>query len=293
MQYSRSGRRLSRALRKDFPRGRRVRGANRGGKWWVSHGAKRAATRCRCFGDSRNAPPGEKFRASPTLRGRCLYRSRIGGYRLKSSPLSSNVTVYKMLIQRNTHTKTAPSARFFLPVSLPPSTTRPRSEDWPGFRGPRKTAFVARKTCPPIGTLPMPRGRRPCPAQGHASPIVWGDRIVTGHGAAGNSSIAFCCAWTAARAKSCGRRRRYTGRWKRSTPNSYASGTPVTDGKRVYAMFMSGNDIMVVAHNLADGKQIWSVRAGTHDGPWGDRQLARFVQGQGHPQRRQQGRFVF
>ncbi len=51
--------------------------------------------------------------------------------------------------------------------------------------------------------------------------------------------------------------------------NSYASGTPATDGKRVYVAFMVGDDIIVAAHNLADGKQLWKVRAGTHNGPWG------------------------
>ena len=51
--------------------------------------------------------------------------------------------------------------------------------------------------------------------------------------------------------------------------NSYASGTPATDGERVYVAFRVGDDIVVAAHNLADGKQLWLVRPGTHAGEWG------------------------
>ncbi len=51
--------------------------------------------------------------------------------------------------------------------------------------------------------------------------------------------------------------------------NSYASGTPATDGKRVYVNFRVGDDIVVAAHDLADGKQLWLVRPGTHVGEWG------------------------
>jgi outer membrane protein assembly factor BamB len=51
--------------------------------------------------------------------------------------------------------------------------------------------------------------------------------------------------------------------------NSHASGTPATDGGRVYVAFRVGDDIVVAAHRLADGKQLWLVRPGTHSGEWG------------------------
>ncbi|MGA2033033.1 MAG: PQQ-binding-like beta-propeller repeat protein, partial [Thermoguttaceae bacterium] len=49
----------------------------------------------------------------------------------------------------------------------------------------------------------------------------------------------------------------------------YASGTPATDGKRVFVNFRVGDDIVVAAHNLDGGKQLWLVRPGTHVGEWG------------------------
>ena len=51
--------------------------------------------------------------------------------------------------------------------------------------------------------------------------------------------------------------------------NSYASGTPATDGRRVYAAFRVGDDIVLAAHDPADGKQLWLIRPGTHAGEWG------------------------
>jgi hypothetical protein len=51
--------------------------------------------------------------------------------------------------------------------------------------------------------------------------------------------------------------------------NSYASNTPATDGERVFITFRVGDDIIVAAHDLATGKQLWQVRPGTHKGEWG------------------------
>jgi hypothetical protein len=51
--------------------------------------------------------------------------------------------------------------------------------------------------------------------------------------------------------------------------NSYASGTPATDGKRVYVTFRVGDDIVVAAHDFDSGRQLWLVRPGTHKGEWG------------------------
>ncbi|MCX6903947.1 MAG: PQQ-binding-like beta-propeller repeat protein, partial [Verrucomicrobia bacterium] len=51
--------------------------------------------------------------------------------------------------------------------------------------------------------------------------------------------------------------------------NSYASGTPATDGKRVYVVFRVGDEIVAAAHDFTDGKQLWLVRPGTHVGEWG------------------------
>jgi outer membrane protein assembly factor BamB len=51
--------------------------------------------------------------------------------------------------------------------------------------------------------------------------------------------------------------------------NTYASGTPATDGERIYVAFRVGDDIIVAAHDVATGGQLWLIRPGTHKGEWG------------------------
>ena len=51
--------------------------------------------------------------------------------------------------------------------------------------------------------------------------------------------------------------------------NSYASGTPATDGKRIYVTFRVGDEIVVAAHDLADGNRSGRSCLGTHVGEWG------------------------
>ena len=46
--------------------------------------------------------------------------------------------------------------------------------------------------------------------------------------------------------------------------NSFASATPATDGKRVFALFASDQDFLVVAYDFA-GRQIWKRDLGCMD----------------------------
>ena len=50
--------------------------------------------------------------------------------------------------------------------------------------------------------------------------------------------------------------------------NSYASGTPATDGKLVYISFLDGKEAVVAAYDYS-GKQVWTQRPGTFYSGWG------------------------
>lgn len=143
------------------------------------------------------------------------------------------------------------------------------AEAWPCWRGPRGDGTCIEKNVPanwdPAGAL----WKTELPGQGHASPIVWGDRILTVTAfPATRQRVLFCLD-------------RNSGRllWQQTvvqgplekihTQNSYASGTPATDGRRVYVTFRVGDDIIVAAHDFLSGEQLWLVRAGTHTGEWG------------------------
>ncbi len=149
------------------------------------------------------------------------------------------------------------------------STTTVKAEFWPGWRGPRGDGTCIEQDVPanwdPAGAI----WKTEIPGQGHASPIVWGDRVCTVTGLPATKERVLLCL------------DRSSGKilWKETVvqgplekinkENSYASGTPVTDGERVFVAFRVGDDIVVAAHDLASGKQLWLVRPGTHTGEWG------------------------
>jgi len=152
---------------------------------------------------------------------------------------------------------------------LASSTTTAKAEFWPGWRGPRGDGTCIEQDVPanwdPAGAI----WKTEIPGQGHASPIVWGDRVCTVTGLPATQERALLCL------------DRISGKilWQETVvqgplekinkENSYASGTPVTDGERVFVAFRVGDDIVVAAHDLASGKQLWLVRPGTHTGEWG------------------------
>ncbi len=149
------------------------------------------------------------------------------------------------------------------------SATPARAEFWPGWRGPRGDGTCVEKDVPtnwdPAGAL----WKVELPGQGHASPIVWGERVCTATALPDTKERMLLCL------------DRATGKilWQQTVvqgplekinkENSHASGTPTTDGERVYVAFRVGDDIVVAAHDLAGGKQAWLVRPGTHTGEWG------------------------
>ena len=144
-----------------------------------------------------------------------------------------------------------------------------QAENWPGWRGPRGDGTCIEQNIPtnwdPAGAL----WKIELPGKGHASPIIWGDRVYTVIGMTATKERILLCI------------DRNSGKilWRQTVvqgpleklhkENSYASSTPATDGQRVYVTFRVGDDIVVAAHDLASGKQLWLVRPGTHDGGWG------------------------
>ena len=144
-----------------------------------------------------------------------------------------------------------------------------QAENWPGWRGPRGDGTCIEQDVPanwdPAGAL----WKTELPGKGHASAIVWGDRVLTVTALPETKERILLCI------------DRTTGKilWQQTVvqgplhkinkENSYASGTPATDGQRVYVTFRVGDDIVVAAHDLVSGRQLWLVRPGTHVGEWG------------------------
>ncbi|MEK6236709.1 MAG: PQQ-like beta-propeller repeat protein, partial [Planctomycetales bacterium] len=114
------------------------------------------------------------------------------------------------------------------------------AENWPGWRGPRGDGTSMETKLPLEWNDASGKNiawKVPAPGEGHASPIVWEDRIF----------LAACLKDRQERVLVCLDRKTGKTLWSRSvlrSPletkhrlNSYASSTPATDGELVYVTF--------------------------------------------------------
>ena len=149
------------------------------------------------------------------------------------------------------------------------SATIAKAESWPCWRGPRGDGTCIEQNVPTNWDAAGALWKTEIPGQGHASAVVWGDRVCTATALPATKERVLLCL------------DRTSGKilWQQTVvqgpleainkENSHASGTPATDGERVYVAVRVGDDIVVAAHDLAGGKQLWLVRPGTHAGEWG------------------------
>jgi outer membrane protein assembly factor BamB len=131
------------------------------------------------------------------------------------------------------------------------------AEEWPGWRGPRGDGTSAELGLPiRWSKTENIRWQTPLPGKGHSSPIVWGERIF----------LTTCLEREEKRLLVC--LSRLDGRilWQREVLtarlerkhnlNSFASSTPVTDGRHVWVTFLESPRMQVVCYDF-DGREIW------------------------------------
>jgi outer membrane protein assembly factor BamB len=136
------------------------------------------------------------------------------------------------------------------------------AENWPQWRGPRLDGTSTEKAIPTIWSAnENVVWKTPLPGSGHASPIVWGDRVFTVAADENSNERLLLCL------------DRNDGRllWRSvviTAPpekihrlNSHASSTPATDGERVFTAFLDNDQVVVAAHDFA-GKPVWLERPG-------------------------------
>ncbi len=146
------------------------------------------------------------------------------------------------------------------------------SENWPSFRGPEGLGISAYTNVPDewngkTGNGILWKTRIPLP--GNSSPVIWGDRVFLSGGDP-NELHVYCFDTVSGRLL-------WTGDVKRAPLKSdeepfevmedtgFAAPTVVTDGRRVYAIFATG-DIDCFDFN---GKSIWTKSLGIPDSSYG------------------------
>ncbi len=153
--------------------------------------------------------------------------------------------------------------RFALVVALLSSVSVAAAENWPCWRGLRGDGS-SQETNIPLRWSGEENvaWKAPLPGKGHASPIIWEDKIF----------VATCLEEEHQRWLLCFDRLTGKELWrqlvlespleKKHLLNSFASSTPATDGQQVYVTFLDQREMVVGAYDL-DGKQRWLVRPGS------------------------------
>lgn len=142
------------------------------------------------------------------------------------------------------------------------SSTSLMAENWPQWRGARMDGTSLDRGFPERVSPETTTWRIELPGAGHASPIVWGDRVFT----------VAAVPETEQRLLICIDRRSGKILWQEpvlKSPlegkhrlNSHASSTPATDGERVFTAFLDQTEVVVSAHDFT-GQKLWQVRPGS------------------------------
>ena len=144
-----------------------------------------------------------------------------------------------------------------------------RAQNWPCWRGPNGDGTSTEINLPvnwDSATNVLWKSK--VPGTGHSSPIIWEDKLFTITALPENQEKILLCynaqngdlLWQKTVIKSTLE--------DKHNDNSYASGTPATDGKLVYVSFLDGQDVVVAAYDFT-GKQIWIQRPGKFSSPHG------------------------
>jgi len=143
------------------------------------------------------------------------------------------------------------------------------AQNWPGWRGPDGDGTSLETSLPTRwDSVTNVVWKVPVAGKGYSSPVIWNERLfLTTAIAVTQEKILLCydcktgiLLWQKTVLKSPFE--------KKHDNNSFASGTPVTDGNQVYLAFLDGQDVVVAAYDFA-GKQIWLERPGTFSSPHG------------------------
>jgi len=139
---------------------------------------------------------------------------------------------------------------------------RALSEDWPAWRGPRGDGTSLENNVPLEWSATRNIAWKiPIPGKGHASPIVWGDRVFVVTAMEDQQQRLLLCLNRTDGSVLWQRTVLETPLEKKNKLNSYASSTPATDGEKVYVSFLDRDKMFIAAYDF-DGNRVWAVHPG-------------------------------
>lgn len=143
------------------------------------------------------------------------------------------------------------------------------SQNWPCFRGPNGDGTSSEINLPlKWDSVTNVQWKVPVPGTGHSSPVIWNDRLFLTTAFISSQEKVLLC-YNIKDGRLLWQKSVLKGQFeKKHDNNTYASGTPATDGKLVYVSFLDGDNVFVAAYDF-EGKQVWVQRPGTFSSPHG------------------------
>ncbi len=174
-------------------------------------------------------------------------------WQLPGKILADFVAVSRMFVKSSINMNTSLASGLLIAATI--SITVPAfASSWPNWRGPEGNGVSLDKNLPlKWSNKENVRWRVELPGPGNSSPIVWGDRVFVAQAVEKENRRTLMC-FDRANGKLLWQSGiTYTESEPTQESNPYCSGTPATDGERVYVSFGSAG---VFAYDLA-GKEIW------------------------------------
>ncbi len=161
------------------------------------------------------------------------------------------------------------SVLFILIFLISNGISHTQAQNWPGWRGPNGDGTSAETNLPvKWDSTTNVSWKTRVPGIGYSSPVVWKDKLFTVTAIPETQEKVLLCynclngelLWQTTVLKSSFE--------AKHNDNSFASGTPATDGTLVFLSFLDGQDVVVAAYDFT-GKQVWLQRPGTFSSPHG------------------------
>jgi len=148
-------------------------------------------------------------------------------------------------------------------------TTEINSQNWPCFRGPEGDGSSSETNLPVRwDSVTNVLWKIPVPGTGHSSPVIWNDRLFLTTALIESQEKVLLC-YNIKTGQLIWQKTVLKGPFEsKHDNNSFASGTPATDGNLVYVSFLEGQNILVAAYDF-QGKQVWKQHPGTFYSPHG------------------------
>ena len=150
-----------------------------------------------------------------------------------------------------------------LTVTLPLLFVTPSlSQEWTRFRGPNGTGVSDATSIPVTWTESDYRWKIKLPGKGHASPVVWGDKVFVQSADPDNATQYVLCV-QADSGKTLWQQEYASAVHPLNPRNSFASSTPAVDEQRLYVAWATFDHLMLRAINH-DGHEVWHQDLGPY-----------------------------